>query len=128
MALAAAEPIAFLATARPEVARTFYRDVLGLTLLEEDEFALVFAVGSVALRLVKVSAVQPAERTLLGWQVADAHATAEALRAAGVVFERYSGLDQDVGGLWRSPGGALVAWFRDPDGNLLSITQPAGER
>ena len=115
--------VAFVATARPDEARAFYRDALGLTLIVEDGFALVFAASSVTIRVVKVETVEPVARTVLGWEVANAAETAAALRAAGVRFENFAGLEMDGAGLWHAPGGALVGWFRDPDGNLLSITQ-----
>lgn len=123
--LGEAQPVAFLATARPAEARWFYERILGLTFVEEDEFALVFDLGPVRLRIARVAAVEPASRTVLGWDVEDAAAVAAALEAAGVALERYGGFEQDDAGLWRAPGGALVGWFRDPDGNLLSITQQA---
>lgn len=108
-------------------ARSFYRDTLGLRLVDEDRFALVFEIEGVHLRATVVGEFQPQRFTVLGWQVADAAATARRLSAVGVHFERYAGMEQDELGLWSAPGGARVAWFRDPDGNVLSITQMPDE-
>jgi catechol 2,3-dioxygenase-like lactoylglutathione lyase family enzyme len=122
--LADCDVIAFTATAQPDRARGFYEGVLGLRLLADEPFGLVFDAHGVMLRVAKVPALAPAPHTVLGWRVADVHAKVEALAARGVVFERYGGLAQDAGGVWMSPSGARVAWFKDPDGNLLSLTQP----
>jgi len=75
------------------------------------------------LRIQKVEQVQRLPYTALGWDVSDIRTTVRQLRLAGVVFQRYDGLDQDEDCIWRSPSGALVAWFEDPDGNILSLTQ-----
>ena len=121
--LNAADLIAFVSTARPEAAIAFYRDALGLALVADEPFALVFDVRGVMLRVTKVDAVQPAPYTVLGWHVADIRAAVEALGARGVAFERYPGMPQDELGIWTSPSGARIAWFGDPDGNVLSLTQ-----
>lgn len=99
------------------------RDRLGLRLVSEDPFALVFDVEGVMLRATLVSGFTPQPFTVLGWQVQDARAMANNMTGGGIVFERYPGLSQDKDGLWQAPGGALIGWFKDPDGNLLSITQ-----
>lgn len=116
-------PIAFLATVMPERARAFYAETLGLQLLADDEFSLHFDLAGVPLRLQKVRELNPQPFTALGWQVADAVATIAALRAKGVACERYPFLQQDAHDIWEAPGGARIAWFKDPDGNLLSVTQ-----
>lgn len=121
--LADCPPVAFLATSDPARARTFFRDALGLRLVGEDAFALVFDAAGVALRVVTVAAVVPAPYTALGWEVPDVAETLAALGAAGVAPERFPGLAQDALGVWASPSGARVAYFRDPDGDLLSVTQ-----
>jgi catechol 2,3-dioxygenase-like lactoylglutathione lyase family enzyme len=95
--------IGFIATSDPERAKEFYRATLGL-------------------RVTIVKKVIPAGYTVLGWQVPDIAAAAKALSEAGVQFERYQGMEQDGLGIWSSPGGAKVAWFKDPDGNTLSIS------
>jgi catechol 2,3-dioxygenase-like lactoylglutathione lyase family enzyme len=115
--------VAFVATSNPAAARHFYRDLLGLELVSEDDFALVFDVHGTMLRVTRVKDVRAAEYTVLGWRVADIVAAATRLRAAGVKTERYAGMRQDGHGIWTSPSGARVAWFKDPDGNTLSITQ-----
>lgn len=116
-------PILFLATANPERARDFYERVLGLTFVADERPALVFRIGDRMLRIQKVERVHVAPYTALGWDVADIRQTVRDLRAAGVAFNRYPGMDQDADGIWQSPGGALVAWFQDPDGHVLSLTQ-----
>ena len=115
--------MAFVGTAAPDKARAFYRDTLGLRLTGEDGFALVFDAHGTMLRVAIVQKVAAAPYTVLGWQVGDIAATAAALQQAGVKFERYPGLTQDELGVWNAPGGAKVAWFKDPDGNTLSIAQ-----
>lgn len=119
---ASARLIAFLATADPERARSFYRDVLGLPLLGEDSFALRFDAHGVQLRIQKLERLAPHPFTVLGWEVPDVRREIVELSRRGVVFERYPSMPQDDLGIWVSPGGAHVAWFKDPDGNLLSIT------
>ena len=112
-----------LATTNPEAAKRFYGDLLGLRLLEEDRFALTYDGADVPLRLSKVSAFTPQPFTALGWRVPDVRAAAKDLAAKGVVFERFEGMDQDEVGVWTPPGGAGgVCWFKDPDGNLLSLS------
>lgn len=115
--------MAFVATATPSLAKAFYGETLGLRLIGEDPYALVFDANGTMLRVQCVSAVTPAPYTVLGWQVADIAATVDALREAGVRFDRHEGMTQDDRGIWSSPSGARVAWFKDPAGNTLSITQ-----
>ena len=111
------------ATAQPGKAQAFYEGVLGLALLEDTPFALVFAAGDSQLRLQKVPAFVPQAFSALAWTVPDMEATVQGLTARGVVFERFSFLQQDGAGIWSSPDGAQVAWFKDPDGNLLSLAR-----
>jgi catechol 2,3-dioxygenase-like lactoylglutathione lyase family enzyme len=115
--------MSFVGVSDADKARAFYRDTLGLTMLYEDGFALVFDVGGTMLRVTLVGEVHPQPYTVLGWQVADAAATTRALASAGVKAERYSHVPQDEDGIWTAPGGAKIAWFKDPDGNTLSIAQ-----
>jgi hypothetical protein len=97
--------------------------VLGLAFVADEPPALVFKVGDSMLRIQKVERLQPAPYTALGWDVVDLRAIMGDLRAAGVVFQRYEGLIQDDDGIWCAPSGGLVAWFQDPDGHVLSLTQ-----
>ena len=115
--------IAFVGTCEPAKAKRFYRDTLGLNLVSEDQFALAFDAGGTMLRVTTVGKVATPGYTVLGWEVPDIEQRATALRNAGVVFERYSGMEQDELGIWNAPSGARVAWFKDPDGNTLSLTE-----
>ena len=115
--------IAFVATAQPEKARAFYEDVLGLRFVSDDPVALLFDAHGTTLRIAKVTRFTPQQFTVLGWSVPDIDAAVRELAAKSVTFERYPGLEQDAQGVWSPPGGGQVAWFRDPDGNLLSLTQ-----
>jgi len=125
--------VAFLAVRDRDAARTFYRDTLGLHLVGEDQFAMVFEANGTTLRLTPVSSWTPPQFTVLGWNVEDVVAAVKALEGAGVRFERFPWMkDQDEMGIWTSPSGpdvapvhagAKVAWFKDPDGNLLSVSQ-----
>jgi catechol 2,3-dioxygenase-like lactoylglutathione lyase family enzyme len=117
------KPVLFLATANAVRSRAFYEQVLGLTFVADEPFALVFRIGDSMLRIQKVDQVREVPYTLLGWAVPDIRQTVHDLRAAGVVFQHYPGMNQDADGIWRSPCGALVAWFADPDGQVLSLTQ-----
>ena len=115
--------IGFVATQNPARAREFYEKTLGLTLVSEDPFSLVFDANRTMLRVQKVQEVAPAAYTVLGWAVPDIQAEVIELSKRGVRFEHYEGLAQDPLGIWTSPSGAKVTWFKDPDGNTLSLTQ-----
>jgi catechol 2,3-dioxygenase-like lactoylglutathione lyase family enzyme len=115
--------IAFTATTQPERALAFYRDRLGLTVVEESPYALVFQAGATMLRVQLVAAFEPHPFTALGWDVPDIRATVAGLKAAGVELERNDYVEFDADGIWRTPNGDAVAWFKDPDGNMLSLTQ-----
>ena len=117
------KPVLFAATAKAESSRAFYERVLGLRFVADEPYALVFRVGRSMLRIQKVDRVAKAPYTVLGWAVRNIHSSVRRLAEAGVAFQRYDGLAQDDDGVWCSPGGALVAWFQDPDGNTLSLTQ-----
>ena len=125
-AFSAAEVIAFVATSDGAKARAFYQGKLALLLVSEDPFALVFDAHGTMLRVQKVQALKPAQYTVLGWSVPNIHAAVKDLADAGVAFERYQGMGQDELGIWVAPSGAKVAWFKDPDGNTLSLTEFAG--
>jgi catechol 2,3-dioxygenase-like lactoylglutathione lyase family enzyme len=116
--------VAFVGVSDPAKAKAFYQGVLGLRLvLEQLPFALVFDARGVQLRVSIVPKVVVAGYTVLGWEAADLRAEVTALVAAGVEFARFPGLEQDDLGIWTAPGGTGVAWFRDPDGNVLSLSQ-----
>ncbi len=118
-----AKLVAFVATRDAARARRFYGETLGLRVVSEDDFALVLDANGTTVRVAKVEAVALAPYTVLGWEVCDITATVAALGKQGVVFERYAFLEQDARGIWTAPGGARVAWFKDPDGNVLSVSQ-----
>ena len=123
-ALASSSLVAFVGVCDPDRAKRFYRDTLGLHLVSEElPFALVFDVQGTMLRVTVVPEVKPAKFTVLGWKVPDIQGAVSSLYKAGVEFQRYAGLQQDGLGIWTSPSGARVAWFHDPDGNILSVTQ-----
>jgi catechol 2,3-dioxygenase-like lactoylglutathione lyase family enzyme len=118
--------VAFVPTRNRQKARPYYEKTLGLSFLSDDQFALVFDANGVMVRVVDVSSVpdfEPAPFTILGWSVGDIGKTVEGLGKKGVKFERYPGMQQDQKGVWTSPSGAKVAWFKDPDGNVLSVTE-----
>ena len=115
--------VAFVAVADYDKSRAFYEGILGLTFVKNDGFALVMDANGIMVRFVKMPAVTPQPFTVLGWRVDDVVAAVRTLLARDVAFELYSGLDQDDLRIWTSPSGARIAWFRDPDGNLLSIAQ-----
>jgi catechol 2,3-dioxygenase-like lactoylglutathione lyase family enzyme len=118
--------VAFVPTRNREKARAFYQKTLGLRFLSDDQFALVFDAHGRTLRVVDVSSVpdfKAAPFTILGWNVGDVAKIVRGLEEKGVKFERYPGMEQDKRGVWSSPSGAKVAWFKDPDGNVLSVTE-----
>jgi catechol 2,3-dioxygenase-like lactoylglutathione lyase family enzyme len=116
--------MAFVIVRDVDRARAFYRDVLGLRLLNEQlPFALIFDANGVVLRVAIDPDCAPARGTVLGWRVPDIVAAVQDLVAAGVKLERFSFMKQDDKGVWTSPSGSRVAWFKDPDGNVLSVSQ-----
>ena len=119
--------VAFVPTTDPAAAKAFYEGILGLRLISEDPFALMFDANGTPLRVTTVESAPRLPFTVLGWSVPDITAAVHALVADGVVFERFEGVEQDDDGVWTVPGGgARVAWFKDPDANILSVTQPPG--
>jgi catechol 2,3-dioxygenase-like lactoylglutathione lyase family enzyme len=115
--------IAFLATTDAARSRVFYEGVLGLRFVSEDDFAVVYDVQGIELRLQKVRAFVPQPHTALGWSVDGIDGVVRDIAACGGKFERFPQLGQDAAGIWQSPSGARIAWLRDPDGNLLSLTE-----
>ena len=124
-----AELIAFVPTRDPKKARWFYEETLGLEFVSEDAFAVVMAAKGVMVRIVNVSNVgefRPWPFTILGWRVGNIEKAVAELAEKGIEFERFAGLEQDGMGIWKSPSGAKVAWFKDVDGNVLSVTEFLG--
>jgi len=123
--LGAAKLMAFVAVTDSARARSFYEGVLGLRLVEDQKpFALVFDANGTMLRVTPVHAHHPDPFTVLGWEVESIVNTVERLTEAGVLFLRFPGMNEsDPLGIWTAPGGTRVAWFKDPDGNVLSVTQ-----
>jgi catechol 2,3-dioxygenase-like lactoylglutathione lyase family enzyme len=122
--LAKYDLIAFVTIVDVERAKCFYRDTLGLTLLsEEPPFALVFDANGIMLRLGMGKELPKVPGTVLGWRVPDITSAVQEMERAGVKFERFGGMKQDELGIWSAPGGAKVAWFKDPDGNILSLSE-----
>jgi catechol 2,3-dioxygenase-like lactoylglutathione lyase family enzyme len=119
--------IGFLTTADAARATAFYRDVLGFRLMGEDEYAIVFDANATMIRMNKADGFKPAQGTVLGWDVDDIHAAIRELSARGVHFEQFGlpFMKQDELGVWTPPNGDRVAWFKDPDGNVLSVSQHA---
>ena len=117
------KPVAFIATANPVESRKFYESTLNLQCLSDDPFVLVFVLGSTTLRIQKVEFVPEINHTVLGWEVANIKKCVAELSEKGVIFEKFDQLQQDELRVWSSPGGASVAWFKDPDGNTLSLTE-----
>ena len=116
--------VAFIPTLDFDKARAFYVDVLGLRFVDNDGFAMVLDANGTMIRVAKVQPdFKPAQFTILGWQVSEIEKVVSALTEKGVVFERYGFFEQDPLGIWSAPGGAKVAWFKDPDGNVLSVSQ-----
>lgn len=114
--------VAFVPTKDPVKARAFYEGVLGLRFVKDDGFALVMSANGIMVRVSKAE-FTPAQFTILGWQVTDIKKMAAEVQAKGVKFERFGFFEQDQLGIWTAPTGDKVAWFKDPDGNILSVSQ-----
>jgi len=112
----------FVPTVKPAEAKVFYRDILGLKLISEDDYALEFDANGTLLRIITVPELKPHAFTALGWNVKDIKATIQALNSKGIFCEKYDFMQQDDLGIWISPNGSKVAWFKDVDGNVLSLT------
>ena len=123
--LETADAVAFLPSRDLDRSERFFRDVVGLTLLSRSPYASVFRTGPTSLRVTKVDDFEPQPFTVLGWVVTDLRSEAAFLRNHGVEFLRYDGMGQDDDDVWTTPGGDLIAWFHDPDGNVLSLTELA---
>jgi catechol 2,3-dioxygenase-like lactoylglutathione lyase family enzyme len=115
--------MAFVPAKDPKSARAFYEGVLGLHFVSEDQFAVVLNANGILVRIANVAEFKPQQFTILGWEVSNIEQTVTDLRQSGVNFESYGLKGQDERGIWMSPNGAKVAWFKDPDGNVLSVSQ-----
>ena len=122
-ALGSEQMVAFVPTIDLDRARDFYGSVLGLPLEQTTPYACVLRAGNAKLRVTKVEELMPQPFTVLGWEVPDVVQAVRDLVARGIAFERYDGMDQDENGMWTTPRGDKVAWFKDPDANTLSVTQ-----
>jgi catechol 2,3-dioxygenase-like lactoylglutathione lyase family enzyme len=122
--LASAELVAFVPVADLGRAREFYENILGLPCVDATGFACVFDSAGTTLRATLVPGFRPAGHTVVGWAVADLPAAVRSLADRGVVMERYDGVEQDEHGIWTTPAGDRVVWFKDFDGNTLSLTEP----
>ena len=114
--------VAFVPTKDTEKARAFYEGVLGLRFVKDDGFAMVLDANGIKVRVAKAQ-FTPAPFTILGWQVPEIEKMVEGLQAKGVKFERFGFFEQDQLGIWTAPSGDKVAWFKDSDGNILSVSQ-----
>ena len=121
--LASSKVMTFLGATDRDRARTFYEHTLGLRYVTEDPFALVFDLNGTTLRISPAPQFSPAKHTVLGWEVKDIREAVATLKSGGIVFEKYGFPGQDAEGIWSAPGGAKVAWFKDPDGNILSVSE-----
>jgi len=117
------KPVSFIATANSAESRDFYENKLGFELLSDDPFALVFNIGTTSLRIQKVDTVPKVNHTVLGWEVMNIKKCVSDLTVKDIEFEKFPNLPQDDHGIWLSPSGASIAWFKDPDGNILSVTE-----
>lgn len=115
--------VGFVMTSQPEAAKEFYVSKLGFNFVRDDGFALVFDAHGTMLRVGKAKSVTPTQGTVLGWEVADIVAAVRHLKAGGISFERYDFMHPDADGIVTFPTGDKVAWFKDPDGNVLSLSQ-----
>ena len=121
--LATSDVIAFAPTTDLARARSFYEATLGLSVIDENAYAVVFDAHGTMLRVTAVAEVARPGYTVLGWRVADMSEAVRGLASLGVVFVRYDGIEQDAHGVWTTPNGDRIAWFTDPDGNVLSLTE-----
>ncbi len=121
--LASMNMIGFLLTKDYEKARAFYEGNLGFEFMSLDQFALVMQAGKSMIRIVKVPTFTPLQSTVLGWQVGDIEVMVDWLTNRGVAFEKYPFVQDKERGIWSAPGGSKIAWFKDPDGNVLSVSE-----
>ena len=123
--LAQCDVIGFIPTKNAAEARKFYEQTLGLRFVSDDVFAVVMEANGTMIRIVQVKEYTPFPFTILGWKVQNIEDEVQTLIGRGISFHRYNWLEQSESGVWTAPGGAKVAWFHDPDGNVLSLSQHA---
>ena len=121
--LASGKLIGFVPTKNSKKAREFYEGKLGFRFVSDDQFALVMQAGESMIRIFKGAKFTPAQYTVMGWEVTDIETTAKWLTKRGVIFEKYPFVQDQEHGIWTTPNGDKVAWFKDPDGNVLSLSQ-----
>ena len=121
--LAASKLIGFVPTKDSKRSREFYEGKLGFQFVSDDQFALVMQAGESMIRIAKAGNFTPAQYTVMGWEVNDIDAMVKWLNGRGVVFEKYPFVQDQKLGIWTTPNGDKVAWFKDPDGNVLSLSQ-----
>ena len=121
--LSSSKMMGFLLTRDYEAARKFYEGQLGFRFVSQDQFALVVQAGESRIRIVKMPDMTPLRSTVLGWEVQGIEGVVDWLRGRGVAFEKYPFVQDQERGIWSAPGGDKVAWFKDPDGNVLSVSQ-----
>jgi catechol 2,3-dioxygenase-like lactoylglutathione lyase family enzyme len=125
--LASSKMVSFVPTRDSQKAREFYEGKLGFQFVSDDPFALVVRAGDNKIRVAKVPKdFAPVAFTILGWEVQDIEAVVAWLKGRGVAFEKYPFIQDPELGIWTAPGGDKVAWFKDPDGNVLSVAQQLG--
>ena len=115
--------MAFISATDLATARAYYEGVLGLAVTEVNDFACVLRGGGTMVRVTHVDSLTPQPFTVLGWEVTNIESTVDDLTRRGIIFQRYDGMGQDERGIWTAPSGAKIAWFPDPEGNILSVTQ-----
>jgi catechol 2,3-dioxygenase-like lactoylglutathione lyase family enzyme len=121
--LASSKMVGFVPTKDSKKAREFYEGKLGFEFVSDDQFALVMRAGETTIRIAKAQDFTPARYTVLGWEVQNIEAMVCWLQGRGVAFEKYPFIQDQELGIWSAPGGAKVAWFKDPDGNVLSVSK-----
>jgi catechol 2,3-dioxygenase-like lactoylglutathione lyase family enzyme len=121
--LSAGKLIGFVPTKDSKRSREFYEGKLGFKFVSDDQFALVMQAGKSMIRIVKGAKFMPAQYTVMGWEVTDIEAMVKWLTGRGVAFEKYPFVQDQKSGIWTTPNGDKVAWFKDPDGNVLSLSE-----
>jgi catechol 2,3-dioxygenase-like lactoylglutathione lyase family enzyme len=121
--LASGKLVGFLFTTDYDRARAFYVGKLGCEFVRQDQFALVVTLGGHMIRIGKIPNFTPAQGTVLGWEVEEIEPVADWLQGQGVTLEKYPFVKDNERGIWTAPDGSKVAWFKDPDGNVLSVSQ-----